>query len=146
VTLTLATSRACPSKDCDFDYGTGTPAANVNVDVSHRNAGVYTNNNDWFFERAGWSYACYGRLSSRPGGGQPASLYVDELSRVFQDALVEDEKPAIVGTGTAVAGQLGKYNAASVLPFYRDSPDARFVWSINRVGDTGSTQVIAGIS
>lgn len=142
VTLTLSTSRACSSQMCSTEQGTGVSSGYLLQEQmlqgdSVRRAGVYTKDQEWFFEAAGWAQAIDGNYVSRPGGNQPPSLYIDELHRVFEDAVTTPEASPIQGTSDAVPGMPGMFSATDVVPYFSDSLSPRFVWGLQRVGDTG---------
>lgn len=138
VTLTLSTSRACNTQMCNSEVGTGTTFSLLDPGSDARRAGVYTNNNQWFFESAGWSQAIDNQFASRPGQSQAPDTYIDELARVFQDALTMQGIAGITGTNDTVVGEAVRFRASDVLPFYPDQTDRRLVWSITRVDDAGS--------
>lgn len=137
VTLTLSASRACPQQICNTEYGTSVAFNYLLAGDDARRAGVYTRDNDWFFDGPGWPSAIDSGWASRPGSNQAASVYINELFRVFRDALVTPDADVAQGTTDAVPGMSGHFSAANVVPYFSDSPAARYVWSIQRTGDTG---------
>ena len=135
VTLTLSTSRACPSQMCNYEAETGVQFSLLYPPGDVRRAGVYTLEHQWFFESAGWAQAMEEAFTSRPGEPRSDSGWVDELQRVFGDALTTEYEDVILGTSDTVVGQIGHFNAEDAIPFYSDSPARRLVWSIERTGD-----------
>ena len=135
VTLTLSASRACGYQMCSTEAGSGVASTTLQLNGDVRRAGVYTLQHQWFFESAGWSSAMDDRFTSRPGLLRPDSEWIDELQRVFGDALQAEYEKLVLGTSDTVVGQSGKFNAEDVIPFYSDSPIRRLVWSVARTGD-----------
>ncbi|PZU48379.1 MAG: hypothetical protein DI566_03830 [Microbacterium sp.] len=141
VTMTLSTSRTCPSQYCATEYGAlGESASLLLMDagLEGHTSGAYTRDNDWFFERPGWSSAFWGG-ASRLGGAATPQENINGLHDVYVGALTADLSPSdpIVGSESLVAGQSGTFRADSIVPFYVDSPPRRFVWSFERTDDIG---------
>ena len=136
ITLTLAGSRACASAAiCVEESGSGEPypdPAVRNRPLFLRAAGVYTRDNLYFLENAGWSAIMEEPWISRPGEyGTSDEYIVEELKRVFELALTTVEDP-IAGNEQAVVGESGTFNAATVVPYFADSPDVNLQWAVSR--------------
>lgn len=146
LTLTLSTSRTCSQQFCSTEYGTGEqgtwllqdPDIEGDVHLRGTNVGAYTRDNQWFFESAGWSWA-FG-LGSQVRLGEYGTTpfdHVEALHQAWVQALTSRPADPIVGTVSLVAGGTGSFRAASIVPYYPDSPDRRLVWSVERTGDIG---------
>jgi hypothetical protein len=131
ITLTLTGSRACASQYCTSESGSGVlypEYTDRHRPANLRAAGVYTKNNEYFFETAGWSAIMDDRFTSRPGEYETNAYMVEELKRVFVSALTEIDEP-ISGISESLVGEKATFNAAEVVPFYADSPPRNLQWS-----------------
>jgi hypothetical protein len=134
VTLTLSASRACAYQYCYEEEGTDVSYPSPRA-IDAINAGVYTLNNEWFFETAGWSAAFNDYWGSRPGNWASSEYVVDELKRVFEDAVTADFENPLAGTEKAIIGQSGYYNADALKPFLANALLRNIQWSAERVSD-----------
>lgn len=135
VTLGLISSRACGGQYCNRESGSGVAYPNPLALSKLRQSGVYTLNNEYFFETAGWAAALGGDTpyTARPGGYASATEAIDDLERVFKAALT-DPRESIKGTADAVAGQSGYFSANSLLPYYATSEARRLQWTSHWAG------------
>ncbi|WP_010204913.1 cutinase family protein [Salinibacterium sp. PAMC 21357] len=134
ITLTLTGSRACASQYCTSESGSGIlyPVyTDRHRPANLRAAGVYTKDNEYFFETAGWSAIMDDRWRSRPGEYETNAYMVEELKRVFVSALTEVDEP-ISGISESLVGEKATFNAEEVVPFFADSPPRNLQWSYTR--------------
>lgn len=135
ITLTLSTSRACGVQYCLTEAGTGVDFHDYNEwDLPlETQAGVVTFDQEWFFESAGWNAAMSGPHVRRPGAGQGAGYYIDELASALDDAVSSLPNP-LVGTGDTLVGQTGYFNAADASRYFSSTDSPNLQWSYERIG------------
>ena len=135
VTVTLSTSRACSTQYCDTEADTGVGFVPLDsTGESVRRTGVYTRDQQWFFESSGYGEAIDDQYLSRPGAGQDPSLYIDDLESNFDDALTAPSDTPVTGSTSVTVNQSGSFNARDLVPFYADSPAGSLVWSVDYLG------------